>query len=60
VAKDMSLATIAFLGKDGGKANCLADQTLVIPFDSTARIQEAHILIGHILCDLTEQELLLV
>lgn len=59
-AKEMGLTTIAFLGKDGGAARGLADQALVIPSDSTARIQEAHILIGHILCDLIEQELQLV
>jgi D-sedoheptulose 7-phosphate isomerase len=57
VAKEMGLTTIAFLGKDGGIAKGLADQVLVIPSDSTARIQEAHILIGHILCELIEQEL---
>ena len=60
VAKEIGLTTIAFLGKDGGVAKGLADQVLVIPSDSTARIQEAHILIGHILCDLIEQELQLV
>ena len=56
-AKEMGMATIAFLGKDGGAAKGMADQALVIPSGSTARIQEAHILIGHILCDLIEQEL---
>lgn len=56
-AKEMSLVTIALLGKDGGATKGLADQALVIPSESTARIQEAHILIGHILCDLIEQEL---
>ena len=57
VAKEMALTTIALLGKDGGAAKGLADQALLIPSDSTARIQEAHILIGHILCALIEQEL---
>ena len=56
-AKELSIKTIALLGKDGGHANALADRAIVIPSDSTARIQEAHILIGHILCDLIEQEL---
>ena len=59
-AKEMSMMTIALLGKGGGPAKELADHALVIPSDSTARIQEAHILIGHILCDLIEQELQLV
>ena len=57
VAKEMGVKTIALLGTDGGQAKALADQSIVIPSASTARIQEAHILIGHILCDLIEQEL---
>ena len=56
-AKKLRIKAIALLGKDGGQAKALADQAIVIPSDSTARIQEAHILIGHILCDLIEQEL---
>ena len=60
VATEMEVKTIALLGKDGGQAKSLADQVIVVPSDSTARIQEAHILIGHILCDLIEQELSLV
>ncbi|MBO72148.1 MAG: phosphoheptose isomerase [Flavobacteriales bacterium] len=57
VAKHIGVQTIAFLGKDGGKAKTLADQVILIPSDSTARIQEAHILIGHVICDLIEREL---
>jgi len=60
VAKELGLKTIALLGKDGGHAKVLADLAIVVPSDSTARIQEAHILIGHILCDLIEQDLGLV
>ena len=56
-AKDMNLMTIAMLGKDGGPAKDLADHALIIPSDSTARIQEVHILIGHILCELIEKEM---
>lgn len=56
-AKKLRVTTIALLGKDGGQAKSVADLAIVIPSDSTARIQEAHILIGHILCDLIEQEL---
>ena len=56
-AKEMNLMTIAMLGKDGGTAKDLADLALIIPSDSTARIQEAHILIGHILCELIEVEM---
>lgn len=56
-AKDMNLMTIAMLGKDGGTAKDLAEHALIIPSDSTARIQEVHILIGHILCELIEKEM---
>ncbi len=56
-AKSKGLKTIAFLGKDCGIAKNFADISLIIPSYSTARIQEMHILIGHILCDLVEKEL---
>ena len=56
-AKANQLKTIAFLGKSGGVAKEIADYSLIIPSSSTARIQEMHILIGHILCDLVEKEL---
>lgn len=57
MAKELEMATVSLLGKGGGKSLELADQTLVVRSDSTARIQESHILIGHILCDLIEREL---
>lgn len=57
MAKTLDVNTIALLGKDGGLAKSFSDLSIIIPSDSTARIQEAHILIGHILCDLIEQEL---
>ncbi len=44
-------STIAFTGKDGGEVQNFCDINLVVPSDSTARIQETHILIGHIICD---------
>jgi D-sedoheptulose 7-phosphate isomerase len=56
-AKEMGLVTVALLGKGGGPAKDLVDQALTIPSSTTARIQESHILIGHILCELIEQEL---
>jgi len=56
-ATTLDVKSIALLGKNGGQAKELADSSIVIPSDSTARIQEAHILIGHILCDLIEKEL---
>ncbi len=57
VAKSMGMTTAALLGKDGGAAIALVDKSLVVKSHSTARIQETHILIGHILCDLLEREL---
>ena len=45
---------------NGGKASQISDESLVIKSESTARIQEAHILIGHIFCDIIEQRLKLV
>jgi len=57
MAKTLDVNTVALLGKDGGSSKSLSDLSIVIPSNSTARIQEAHIMIGHILCDLIEQEL---
>jgi D-sedoheptulose 7-phosphate isomerase len=45
---------VGLLGNDGGNARSLVDKAIVIPSATTARIQEAHILIGHCLCDLIE------
>lgn len=47
-AGKMKMATIALLGKDGGRMKGAADQAIVVPFASTARIQEAHMFILHI------------
>jgi D-sedoheptulose 7-phosphate isomerase len=52
-AKKLGMITIALTG-EGGKAASLADFPLQIPSRSTPRIQEAHIAVGHILCDLTD------
>jgi len=57
VAKQLGLKTFTFLGNDGGQAKALADLAIIIPSYSTVRIQEAHILIGHIICDIIEKEL---
>ena len=53
----MGALTIALTGKNGGKAKQIADYSLVVKSESTARIQEAHILIGHIICQLVEEDL---
>ena len=57
VANDKGMKTIGLLGKGGGRAASLAQQSIIIPSDTTARIQEMHIIIGHILCDLIEEGL---
>lgn len=56
-AKKMGLKTIALTGGDGGDLAKLADVSLLVPSSVTARIQEAHITIGHIVCELIEQAL---
>jgi D-sedoheptulose 7-phosphate isomerase len=53
-AKKMGLKTIALTGQDGGELGKLADISLLVPSSVTARIQEAHITIGHIICELVE------
>ncbi len=50
-AKSMGLKTIGLTGKGGGKVRGIADLTIMVPSDKTARIQESHILIGHALCE---------
>lgn len=57
VAKQLGLHTVGLLGKDGGKARVMVDHAVVVPSTATARIQEAHILIGHTFCDLIESGL---
>lgn len=54
-AKKMGLKTIALTGADGGELVKLADIALVVPSQITARIQEAHITIGHVICELVEE-----
>ena len=56
-AKLKGITTIALTGRDGGEMAKLADVALVVPSDSTPRIKESHILIGHILCDIIEKEI---
>ncbi len=56
-AKKKEITTIALVGRDGGKMAKMADYSLIVPSESTPRIQESHILIGHILCDIIEKEI---
>jgi len=56
-AKSMGVKTIALLGKGGGNAAALADYSIVIDSNETARIQEMHLLLGHTFCEYAEMEL---
>lgn len=56
-AKSLGMHTIAFGGASGGRMKDIADVTLCIPSQDTPRIQECHILLGHIICQLTEEKL---
>ena len=56
-AKQKGITTVALVGRDGGRMAQMADYALVVPSNATPRIQESHILIGHIICDIIEKEL---
>lgn len=56
-ARARGAVTVALTGRSGGRLRELVDFCLAVPADDTPRIQEAHILIGHVLCELVEQEL---
>jgi len=56
-AKARGVTVVAFLGRNGGQLKALADVALVIPADDTARIQELHLAIEHVICDLVEDRL---
>lgn len=54
-AKKLGLKTISLTGKDGGELSKITDISIIVPSNITARIQEAHITIGHIVCELVEE-----
>ena len=56
-AKARGVGVVAFLGKGGGQLKDIADLTIVVPGDDTARIQELHLAIEHVICDLVEDRL---
>jgi D-sedoheptulose 7-phosphate isomerase len=56
-AKEMGLKTVGLTGSDGGALAKTADTSLIVSSKVTARIQEAHITIGHIICELVEKQL---
>lgn len=56
-AADIGCTTLALTGRDGGRLGRMVDLHLNVPHDDTARVQEAHITLGHILCDCVERAL---
>ena len=54
-AKEKGLYTIGFSGRDGGELKSLVDLSFVVPSQKTARVQEAHIMIGHIICERVDE-----
>jgi D-sedoheptulose 7-phosphate isomerase len=56
VAKEKGIATVAFTGLSGGTLKSVSDYLLNVPSADTPRIQESHILIGHIICQLVEEK----
>jgi D-sedoheptulose 7-phosphate isomerase len=57
-ARDSGLVTIAWTGANGGKLAGLVDYPFIVPSTVTSRIQESHITLGHVLCELVEDHLL--
>ncbi|MCX6313721.1 MAG: D-sedoheptulose 7-phosphate isomerase [Sphingobacteriales bacterium] len=56
VAKEKGMYTIAFTGDTGGKLKALSDHLINVPSSDTPRIQESHIMLGHIICQLVEAQ----
>jgi len=56
-AKQRGMTAAAFTGGDGGKLKTIADPLIIVPSKETARVQEMHILLGHILCAEIEEQL---
>jgi D-sedoheptulose 7-phosphate isomerase len=57
VAKQIGITTIAFTGASGGKMKDACDVLINVPSSDTPRIQESHIMVGHIICELVEDNL---
>jgi D-sedoheptulose 7-phosphate isomerase len=56
-ARARGVPVIAFLGRGGGQLKALADLALVVPSDDTARIQEIHLAVEHLICEMVEERL---
>jgi D-sedoheptulose 7-phosphate isomerase len=57
VAKEMGMKSVALTGNEGGVLTKIADISLTVSSTSTPRIQETHILVGHLLCEMVEHQL---
>jgi D-sedoheptulose 7-phosphate isomerase len=55
IAKKIGMKTLALSGNKGGEMSRIADYSIIVPSSETQRIQEVHLLIGHIVCDLIER-----
>jgi len=56
-AKQKNVTTVGFTGATGGKMKTVSDHLFNVPSTDTPRIQESHIMIGHIICELVEEKL---
>lgn len=56
VAREKGIITVGFTGESGGKMKGLCDYLLNVPSSDTPRIQESHIMLGHIVCQLVEEQ----
>lgn len=56
-ARARGVAVVAFLGRGGGQLKDLADLSLIVPSDDTARIQEIHLAVEHLICEMVEEQL---
>ena len=56
-ARELDIITVGFTGQGGGEMHSLCDHCIKVPSMSTPRIQESHIMLGHIICDLVEETL---
>ena len=57
MAKTKQVVTIGFTGDSGGKMKAISDYLINVPSNDTPRIQESHILVGHIICELVESNI---
>ena len=57
MAKTKQVVTIGFTGEKGGKMKEISDYLINVPSNDTPRIQESHILVGHIICELVESNI---